>query len=372
LFGDTFERVLTEDSSVQIALSINPDILKYFKDLEYASQRIRESISLYFPKINLNLNLSKMFNNSNPIIISGELYNDVVCLPDSKKDLYYSIRFSVWQNVYSGGKIKITNKLAKINMDKVKSEWSIIKNNVINTIKRTFNDCLYRKELLNFYNLKIKNTEKKKIYLTHSELNDFIRKSVIEQFNYKKEILNLLNAIGMDLNMIIDISGTLSPKMKNFDLEKCLLLSYQFKSEIKMLQDQEVLDGLMLNLLSMQKYPSISVGAVQEWFGDKNNYYFSINANIPIFDGGSSLARIRQGRIKIREMAIRRVKLENEIMLNVRHCFLEYNFWREQAIIVKLLERDGKYNETDIEIIHNLNKSYYNLELAVGVELDSC
>ncbi|MDR0819962.1 MAG: hypothetical protein LBN19_00245 [Endomicrobium sp.] len=37
----------------------------------------------------------------------------------------------------------------------------------------------------------------------------------------------------------------------------------------------------------------------------------------------------------------------------------------------EIAEKNGHYNKTDIDIIRNLNKSYYNLELAVGVELDS-
>ncbi|MCA6071874.1 MAG: hypothetical protein LE168_05890 [Endomicrobium sp.] len=68
---------------------------------------------------------------------------------------------------------------------------------------------------------------------------------------------------------------------------------------------------------------------------------------------------------------MKRAKLENEIKLGVGQSLLEYNFWRTQAIDAKLLEKNSQYDEIDIKIMRNLNKSYYNLELAVGVELDS-
>jgi outer membrane protein TolC len=376
LFAGTMERVLTEVSSVQTALSINPDILERLQYVEYAEQRVRESRALYFPNIDLNLNLSKSCPSESMIIISGESSQFLTYLPENRKDLYYSTRLSIWQSIYSGGRIKTINKLAQINMNKVKNEEDVIKGKVVNNVKIVFNECLYYKALLNFYDLKIKDVRQEKIYLAHNKLRNFMKKSIEAQFNYKKTFLNLLSAIGLELNTRADISGILSPKIKYFVLEKCILLAYLFKSEIKATQDQETIDGLMLNLLSMQKYPSISVGAARKWMGEKiigdeRDWYFSLNANIPIFDGGSSFARIKQGKAKVREATIRRAKLESEIRLNVRQSFLEYNFWKMQAINVKLLEKNGKYDETDIEIIRNLNRSYYNLELAVGAELDS-
>ena len=68
LYARTVERILSESSSIKTALSINPDILVHNQDFEYAVQKIKESISLYFPNIDLNFNLSK-FNNSNSMII---------------------------------------------------------------------------------------------------------------------------------------------------------------------------------------------------------------------------------------------------------------------------------------------------------------
>ena len=140
--------------------------------------------------------------------------------------------------------------------------------------------------------------------------------------------------------------------------------------------EQQILDDLMLTLLTRQRsYPNISVGVAQEWsgstiVGDDANWYFTANLNIPIFEGGSIFARIKQGKIKHREFTIKRAKLENDIKLAIAETFLEYSFFRQQVINAKLLEKNGKYNESDIELIRDLNRSYYNLELAVGVELD--
>jgi hypothetical protein len=364
LFAKEYERILSERSSIQTALTINPEVLEYVQDLEYAKERVKEASSLYFPVVSFNLNLSR-FNNTNPVLVSGENSQTLIYLPEGKKDLYYSTQLSVWQSLYTGGIIRTTNKLARLNLNKVKNEENIVKSKVINEIKIIFDECLYHKALVKFYDTKFKS----------SSNTSLKTKRDMESLKYNQEILKLLNAIGLDLNTIVSISDNLEPKIKRIDLEKCFRLAYQFKSEFRSTQEQQSLDGLMLNLLYMQRYPNVSVGATQQWTGDKivgedANWYCTLNVNMPIFDGGSAFARIKQGKIKYRESTVKRVKLENDIKLEIIQTFLEYDFFRQQAISAKLLEKNGKYNEDDIELIRNLNKSYYNLELAVGVEFD--
>lgn len=371
IYSAGYERILTEDSSIQTALAINHDILIYAQNIEFEEQRMQESKALFFPNVELNFNLSK-FNNASPMLIFGELAPTPVFLPQDNKDIYYSTRISVWQSVFSGGRIRTTNKLAKMQMNKIKNEENLIKNKVINDVKIAFNECLYYKELLKLLNAKLENVVSKK---SKNEISDIERKIDIVQMNYEKKKLDLLNSIGLELNTIIDISGSFKPKIKSFDLNQCLLLAYQFKPEMQVTQYQETIDGLVVNLLSMQKYPNISIGAAQEWTGDQiigddTNWYISLNANIPVFDGGGAFARVKQGKINAREAALKRSKAESKVRLDVSQSFIEYNFWRKKAFQSDLLEREGHYTEEDLEIIKNINKSFYELERSVGIQLE--
>ena len=247
-------------------------------------------------------------------------------------------------------------------MDKAQNDAAMVKAKVVNNVKRAFSDCLYYKEKIKLY---------EKQNLKNGEV---IKKLESAKFHYKRELLNLLSAVGLELNAIVDVSGEFKPKLKNFDVSRCLLLAYQFKPEIQSTQQQESLDALIVNLLSMQQYPTVSIGAAQEWVGDQiigddSNWYVSLNVNIPIFDGGSALARIRQGKINMREAALKRSKREDEIRLNIHKALIEYNFWKEQAAAVS--KNPSEYTEADLDIIRSLNSAFYALELAVGVELDS-
>jgi outer membrane protein TolC len=372
--SQTVDEVLTEAVSVQRAVSSNIEILEANQNIEFANQKIFESKILYLPNFDFNLNCSH-FNNSIFTLVSDSMSQAPIILPEGKQDLRYSVRISAWQNIYNGGRIKTANKLTKINKEKTENERDIIKNKIINDVKSVFNECLYYKELLEIDLAKLRSAEVGRVRLPSENIKKLRKKCIEEQLSFEKEVLNLLALMGKDLNSIVRISGKAIPKIKQLDFDKCLFLAYQFKPELKSSQTQEKLDSLSLNLLSLQRFPKITLGIAQEWLGarmfkDDMNWYISLNANIPIFDGGSLFSKIKQGRIKIRQSVLVRAKSEREIRLSMSKSFLEYNFWRKGAIDAKLLKKKH-YDEDDIELIRNLNRSYYNLELAVGVDLDS-
>jgi outer membrane protein TolC len=372
--SQTIDEAVTEAVSIQRAVSSNIEILEANQNIEFASQKIFESKVLYLPNFDFNFNCSH-FNNSILTFVSDSMSQAPIILPSGKQDLRYSARISVWQNIYNGGRIKTANKLTKINKEKTENERDIIKNKIINDVKLVFNECLYYKELVEIDLAKLRSVELGRVQLSSENIKKLRKKCIEEQLSFEKEVLNLLALMGKDLNSIVRISGKAIPKIKQLDFDKCLFLAYQFKPELKSSQTQEKLDSLSLNLLSLQKFPRITLGAAQEWLGarmfkDDMNWYISLNANIPIFDGGSLFSKIKQGRIKIRQSVLARAKAEREVRLSMSKSFLEYNFWRKRAIDAKLLEKKH-YDEDDIELIRNLNRSYYNLELAVGVDLDS-
>jgi len=362
-----FDRVLTEDTSIQTALSINHDVLIQVQNVELAKQKINESNALYFPRVDLNFNVAK-FNNATPMILSGDFAPTPVFLPDLNKNVYFTTRVSAWQTIYAGGRNRATNKLAQINLDKVQNEERLVKLQVVNSVKVIFNDCLYYKELLKLY-------KSGRGGLTAKELAAKIN---IAQFNYDKSLLDLLSATGLELDTIADVSGVFKAKIKEITLDQCILLAYQYKPEMQITQNQESMDDLGVNLLSMQRYPTVSIGAAQEWTGDRpvgegvnSNWYVAANVNIPLFDGGAMFARAKQGSVNLRASTLKRSKMEETVRLSVNKAFLEYNFWKKQALDQKLADRTGNFSETELDIINNLNRSYFALELAVGVQLDS-
>ncbi|MDR0485557.1 MAG: TolC family protein [Elusimicrobiota bacterium] len=360
-----FERILTEENSIQTALALNYDILIQSQKAELSNQKSRESKALYFPIVDLNINISK-FSNGAPVSLFNNLSASPVYLPaENPEGIYYNSRISVWQHLYTGGRVRGANRMALINIEKTKNELNIIKNKVTSDIKKAFNETLY-------YKTKIEVLQSSKNKKNASEIKFKIDASEIE---YGKSLLNLLYLIGLDLNSIADVEGAFEPKMKDISLDKCMVLAYQYKAEFQSALYQESMDELSVNLLSVQRYPAVDIGAAQEWVGekvlnDKNNWYVFLNINLPVFDGGAVISRVAQAKVNARQAAIERAKNNEQIRLFIHQSFLEYSFWKQKAVQNNLLSKRGRYDENDLEIIRNLNRSYFDLEFATGVQLD--
>ena len=361
-FSAGFEKDLTLDSSMRAALNIHPDILSQMNSLELAVEKLKEAKALYMPMVDINFNLSS-FNNIYPMMASN-LQNSTL-LPAEKRDMFYTTRISVSQTLFAGGSISSTYELARRNMDKAETESAIVKNKVINDVKLAFNECLYLRELQLYYETLAKRTNSAQLR----------RRAAAARLDYEKKLLDLLLAIGYELNVIVNISGEFLPIIRNIDLAHCLALTYLYKSEIRSSQQQESIDALSANLLTMQRYPVVSIAAAQEWSGDQriinneSSWYVAVNISVPIYDGGAMFSKIRQTKINTRDLSLKRTKAEDAIKLEVYKAYLDYSFYRTQAIEMNLPDKRS-FNDEELEIIRNLNKSYYNLEYAIGVELD--
>jgi hypothetical protein len=375
---DADDASLNEETSIQNALVSNVEILECSQNVEYAEQKVKESKALRFPNVASNLNISNS-KNAIPALISSDMSQIPGFLPYNKKKIHPTFRISIWEIIFSGGRIKTAIRLAIVNKERIEKERDIVKNKVVNAVRVAFNECLYYKELLKINLARVRDYKLGKIRISSSKIKELKEECIREQLCYEKKVLDLLFIIGGELNSIVKISGNLVPKIKQLDLNKCLFLAYQFKPELMLSQYQESIDNLTLNLLSLQKHITVTLGSAWEWDFPKfafkgangGNWIGMLNFYIPIFDGGGGLHRIKEKKIKLRQSVLMRVKSERNIRLCVTKAFLDYNFWKNKALNLKLQLKDKNYNKYELKIIRHLNKSYYNLEFAVGTNLDA-
>ncbi len=149
--------------------------------------------------------------------------------------------------------------------------------------------------------------------------------------------MELLSLVGLELDTVIDIDGTLETKKLDLDLQQCILWAYQFRPEIKTTQYQESIDNIGVNLITMEKLPTVMLGASYDWLGDdlekwERDWYISLNINLPLFEGGAVFSRLKQKKIQARQATIERAKIEDQIKLEVRKAFSEYTFWYDKLI----------------------------------------
>lgn len=361
IFAQGVERVLTLDDCTKLALNINQDILIAKEAVSYAEQRVNEAKSLYFPKLDLNFNVSR-FSNDFETLINSHYLPATILLPYGDMDYFYSTKLALWQPIYNGGKTVATNKLAKINYEKAKTNAEVKKNEVVAEVKSQFYKNIALKEKIQIY----KDYLSKK---TNTSLQDQLD---ILEHQYELETLELLSLIGLELDTVIDIEGTLETEKLDLDLQQCILWAYQFRPEIKTTQYQESMDNIGVNLITMEKLPTVMLGASYDWLGDdlekwERDWYISLNINLPLFEGGAVFSRLKQKKIQARQATIERSKIEDRIKLEVRKAFSEYNFWYKK--LVKVEESKAKSIEQDIlkaDIKYNYVNSLTELLKVMG------
>ena len=363
VFAQGVERVLTLNECTQLALNINQDILIANEAISYAEQRVNEAKSLYFPKLDLNFNLSR-FNNDAETLINSHYLPATILLPYGKRDYSYSTKLALWQPIYNGGKTVATNKLARINQEKAKTNAEIKKNEVIANVKAQFYKNIALKEKIKIY----------KDYLSKKHDATLQNQLDILEHEYELETWELLSLIGLELDTVIDIEGTIDVEKLDLNLQQCILWAYQFRPEIKTTQYQESMDNIGVNLITMEKLPTIMLGAAYDWLGDdeenwERDWYVTLNINLPLFEGGAVFSRLKQKKIQARQASIERAKIEDKIKVEVRKAFSEYNFWYNK--LLKVEESNVKSIEHEIlkaDIRYNYIKSLTELWKVMGKE----
>ena len=362
VFAQHIQRVLTLDECIKCALSINHDILINKESISLAEQRTKEAKALYFPVVDLNLNLSK-YSNDLAAVMNSSYLPVTILLPEGRRDYFYSTRISLWQNIYNGGRIIATNKLAKINQEKAQTNYDVTKNEVVAKVKIQFYKNISIKSKIHIY----------KKYLLSDSTNILLQEKLeILQHEYELEIFNLLALIGLELDTVVDIAGHIDSQKLDLDLQQCILWAYQFRPEIKTTQYQESIDNIAVNLINMEKFPTVKFGVSYDWLGDnvnksKKDWYVALNINYPIFDGGAVFSRLKQKKIKARQATIERSKIEEKIKLEVMKAFSEYKFWYKKFLKIKNMKATTIEQEILKEDIkYNYIKSLVILDLAIG------
>lgn len=361
LFAQGVERVLNIEECIKLALNINQDVLIAKEEVLYADQRVSEARALYYPTLDLNFNLSR-FNNNVSTLINSNYLPATILLPEGSRDYFYSTKIALWQSIYNGGKTVATNRLAKIQYEKSQTNSEIKKNEVIAQVKTQFYKNIALKEKIDIY----------KKHLTKNKNETLQNQLDILEHQYELETLELLALIGLELDTVIDIEGEIKIEKLNLDLQQCILWAYQFRPEIKTTQYQETIDNIGVNLINMEKLPTVMFGASYDWLGDdmdhwERDWYISLNVNVPLFEGGAMFSRLKQKKIKARQATIERAKIEDKIKLEVRKAFSEYNFWYDKLIKTEKIK--SKNIDNDIlkaDIKYNCLKSLIELLKVMG------
>jgi outer membrane protein TolC len=129
----------------------------------------------------------------------------------------------------------------------------------------------------------------------------------------------------------------LEPVRVETDLQTAMVWAKQNRQELKETQVQEEVDQLSVDLSMAERYPVFLLGGGMEVRNNdfplnQTNWNAALNMNIPIFDGFSSLARIKENRYRAEKGRLRHIQLEDEVEREVRSAYLDWQHWTSELV----------------------------------------
>ena len=369
------ERVLTLEESITTGLHNSQELLGLKEQVSIAREMVKEAKGQIFPKIDFNLSMSR-FDNVYPTVLAPS-FNSMY-LPAAQMNSFYSTRLSLWQYLYASGRYSTNLRLAETNLSQARAQADATQNMVILDVKNAFYACVITGEKIRAYESAIsamKTSGGNRWAYALSSMNLDLLKL---KHDYEKQRLKFLRAVGLELNTVVELKGSLTAPTDEYELNKCLAWASTFRPELRQTQFQETIDSLKVNLSLAERYPTITLGANYERLGqdlplDNTNWNATININLPIFDGWASWSRIRQRKHQAREGKIRRAKYEDDVHNDVMEALMDYNFWKER---VDLMKNDKKQDtepdkklESELLMLETLQQALSSqaaLEWAIG------
>lgn len=405
--------VLTLEDAVNRALANNPTLLASQQDVEVARGSLREARSLYYPKVDLNLSYVR-YRNETFGVTGHDLGNAVLEAPlegperirgNPLAENLYLGRLGFEQTLWAGGRIRTTLKLSKANVKRAENAYEALRKDVKKRTKEHFIGLLAHEAKLEVVRGALAAVEAFPASALdfHGEVaagrrRADLRKRIAElEGAVEAERMRLLHVMGVELFGQIEVRGDLDGLEVDGDFQSLLAWAKESRDELEETLLQEEVDQLSINLTMAERFPVFRLGGGYERRNRKfplkeENWNAVVNMNIPVFDGFSRSARLRQDRSRAKKGRLRRVELEDRIEKEVREAFAAYRRWSAEVenVRAEMAELDrlaSRYQAAAlrssfkrleflvwradarldlIEALHRRRTAYVEMERAVG------
>jgi outer membrane protein TolC len=351
ILGYTNDKSLNLDDSIKLALLNNRTLIIANEEISMVKYKTDEALAYRFTQLDLLANYSH-YKLEDPYYIVNNSADNFL-LKQGQED-QHTVRFNLSQILYSGRRTSNTKKGSEVSLKKAKSEFEIIKNNVIYNTKLSFYKYLLEKNKLEIFSKNKKYIEKLNalknesgINLTEDEINDF--ENFYNDFLFKIDTtnidadvakLNFFNIIGVEQNSLIDINGELLPLAPlEKDLDTCIAKALYLRPELLSSEASEELGFLEINISLAEKNPIIAFNASYQYSSDilkmekdtwSADWHLGFNMNIPIFDGGTWIARNNQKKINLRKLKLKKSEMEENIKLDIKKAYMQYELSKKK------------------------------------------
>lgn len=356
-FGFSQEKkVLTLEDSIQLALQQNPYHLASGKKVDAAHSLVREAASGFLPSLNaqgLRTLDEKVMELEFPSMIPGEPPQRIEV--DFTRDYQFTLALSL--PLFTGGRLVSGFRQANYGLKSAEEGVRQSRHATIFNTKRAYFGILLAEEFVKVAEEAVSVAEKlhnnikiqyevglaSQFDLLRSEVQVAnLRPQLIKAKNNLKIMkLNLLTILGLDLTTDIEITGKLTYRPVEPDIDACLLKAMQNRPELKQLGYQKKIAGENIKIARASRLPTVSISGQYNYWADKlsfkkdvwSNYYqLNLTFTLPIFNGFAASARVAQSQAMLKEIEFNQKGLVDMLEFEVRQAILKLNEARESLL----------------------------------------
>ena len=383
----TSVRALSLQESIDTAMAENLSVKIAEEKVEAAKQKVNEAKAAFMPVISasgsytffgklptteLDLDLPPeilgMFGGGGQTSGSSEI--------EIGSEDTYRAGLSLQQPIFTWGQILNNYKQSKFSMEASKQELEATRQQAILDVTTAFYGVMLTEKMVSVTEMAVAQVEAH-VKIAQNLLDagvatnfDLLRAKVQlaninSQFIRARNVLkltkdNLKITIGMDLDAQISVDGKLTYHPLDLRLDQLIESAMANRPELKQLQFQEQIGEKYISLAKAGNKPNLSfVGNynyesfaeslsdafdTDEW---NKSWSVTLALQVPIFDGLSTRAKVKQARSGLRQIQIGREQLTDGIGLEVRASFFGF---QESEELLKAQEETVQQAEESLRI----------------------
>ncbi len=338
---------LTLQQAVKLTLTNQPLINQAVEQVNAVNARIKEQNSSYYPQVEGSLSYAWI----GPVISLG--------FPglgkfDFNTPNNYDMHVSAGYTLYDFGRRDVTIDLIKSYKLSAEEKINLVKSNLAYSAIRTFYSILFlersiavKNDQINTLNQHIDITKKK---VESGSATDFdvltteVRVASAEndktdlQNALAKEEIYLRSLLGYKASKPINLSGDFTSSGSDINEDSLVTMAYNMRPEIKLARDAQNSARISKQVSALGDKPTLmldaSYGLKNGFFPNldvlRGNWVAAISANIPIFNGYRTDAKVEEAEVSLKESSQEILSLERKIKAEVQSAYSDWNTNKEK------------------------------------------
>jgi len=353
--ADESKKVLSFKECYLLALKNNREYKMAKLDREISEAQLAKAVASFGPVVSLTGGYEPFYKVAYIEIPAGVMGPTPVSFPMGMQN-YYVLRLSLTQPVFTFGKTffgyKMTEEgynIAKINFKKAKEKLDL-------DIISAFYGALISQQLYKITEESLKRTEEflkitQEKYKNGQASNFEVLRAKVELANtkpklksaenqYKMAVENLKNAVGLNIDDEIELSGDINYEKIDLVYEDVKKSFMENNDEKQIAKNLESLGNYKKALSFSMLLPSIAISAnlnnysTQEAFHRESKYWqnswdVTIGLQWTIFDSFKNLATIKEASADAEKQKLNRENMENMLKIQLDSLFMQINESKE-------------------------------------------